>query len=161
MLHVICTRLRPGHLSVPVGDSSRRCEEIVKKSRIAPLNTIIDIIIIIIVVVIIVIIVVVVVIIINLATAHCNEVLYAGLPRISITIRERRLRFSGHCWRSRDKVVSDLLLWEPKHGKRSVGGQARTFVDLLEGVPRDCLPAVMDDRVGWRKRVMRGRLWST
>ena len=38
MLHVICTRLRPGHLSVRVGDSSRRCEEIVKKSRIAPLN---------------------------------------------------------------------------------------------------------------------------
>ena len=29
MLHVICTRLRPGHLSVRVGDSSRRCEEIV------------------------------------------------------------------------------------------------------------------------------------
>ena len=23
------------------------------------------------------------------------------------------------------------------------------------GVPRDCLPAAMDDRVGWRKRVMR------
>ena len=53
-----------------------------------------------------------------------------------------------------------MVLWEPKHGKRSVGGQARTFVDLLEadtGVPRDCLPAVMDDRVGWRKRAMRGR----
>ena len=31
MLHVICTRLRPGHLSVLVGDSSRLCEEIVKK----------------------------------------------------------------------------------------------------------------------------------
>ena len=41
MLHVICTRLRLGHLRVRVGDSSRRCEEIVKKSRIAPLNAII------------------------------------------------------------------------------------------------------------------------
>ena len=30
MLHVICTRLRPSHLSVRVGDSSRRSEEIVK-----------------------------------------------------------------------------------------------------------------------------------
>ena len=29
-----------------------------------------------------------------------NDVLYAGLPRISTTVRERRLRFSGHCWRS-------------------------------------------------------------
>ena len=30
VLHVICTRLRPGHLSVRVGDSSQRTEEIVK-----------------------------------------------------------------------------------------------------------------------------------
>ena len=34
-MHVICTRLRPGHLSVRVGDSSRRCEEIVKISNSA------------------------------------------------------------------------------------------------------------------------------
>ena len=50
-------------------------------------------------------------------------------------------------------------MWEPKHGKRSVGGQACTVVDLLEadtGVPTDCLPAAMDDRVGWRKKAMVG-----
>ena len=56
-------------------------------------------------------------------------------------------------------------MWEPKHGKRSVRGQACTFVDLLEadiGVPRDRLPAaIMDDRVGWRKRAMEDRLrWT-
>ena len=93
-----------------------------------------------------------------------NEVLYAGLPRTSATIRERRVKFSGHCWRSKNEVASDLILWEPKHDKRSVGGQARTFVDLLEadtGVPRDCLPAAMDGRVGWRKKAMGGRLRST
>ena len=85
--------------------------------------------------------------------------LYAGLPRVSTIIRERHLRFSGHCWRSRNEVVSDLVLWEPKHGKRSVGGHAHTF-DLLEvdtGVSRDCLPAAMDDRIGRRKRAMGGR----
>ena len=49
-----------------------------------------------------------------------NEVLYAGFPRISIILRERRLRFSGHCWRSKNEVVSDLVLWELKHGKMSV-----------------------------------------
>ena len=41
--------------------------------------------------------------------------------------------------------------------KKSVGGQARTFVDLLEvdiGVPKDYLPAAMDDRLRWRKTVM-------
>ena len=69
-----------------------------------------------------------------------------------------------HCWRSQNEVGSDLVLWEPKHDKRSVGGQAGTFVDLLEadtGVPRDCLPAAMDDRVGWRKTAMGDRLRST
>ena len=80
--------------------------------------------------------------------------LYAGLPRISTTVKERRLRLSSLCFRSKSEVVGDLVLWEPKHGKRNVGGQAHAFVDLLEedtGVPRDCLPAAMDDRVGWRK----------
>ena len=46
VLHVICTRLRLGHLSVRVGDSSPRSEEIVKKSQIVPFNAIIIIIII-------------------------------------------------------------------------------------------------------------------
>ena len=53
--------------------------------------------------------------------------------------------------------VFDLVLWELKHGKRSVRGQAGTFVDLLEAdtrVPKDCLLAAMDDSVGWRKRAM-------
>ena len=61
-----------------------------------------------------------------------NEVLCTGLPRVSTAITERCLRFSGHCWKSENEVVSDLVLWGPKHGKRCVGGQAPTFVDLLE-----------------------------
>ena len=52
-LHVIGARcdardfrtIVPGHLSVRVGDSSRRSAETVKKSRTAPLNAIITIII--------------------------------------------------------------------------------------------------------------------
>ena len=67
-----------------------------------------------------------------------------------------RLSFSGHYGRSKNGVYArDLVLCEQMHGKRSIGEQARTFVDLLEadtGVPRDCFPAAMDDRVGWRKR---------
>ena len=57
-----------------------------------------------------------------------SEVLYARLPRISTAISERCLRFRGHCQRSKHEVVSDLVLWEPKHGKRSVGGQASTLI---------------------------------
>ena len=35
MLHVICTPLQPGHLSVRVGDSSQPSEEIIKISNCA------------------------------------------------------------------------------------------------------------------------------
>ena len=41
IMHVTCTPLRPGNLSVRVGDGSRRSEEIVKKSRFAPFNAIV------------------------------------------------------------------------------------------------------------------------
>ena len=49
-----------------------------------------------------------------------------------------------------------MALWEPEawQKERQRTGSHINFVDLLEadtGVPRDCLPAVMDDRVGWRK----------
>ena len=65
-----------------------------------------------------------------------DEVLYAGLPRIWTTIRERRLRFNGHCRRSKNEVVSDLVLWEPKHDKRSVGGQAHILSIFWRRTPR-------------------------
>ena len=58
MLHLICTRLRPGHLSLRVGDSSRRSEETVKKSQIAPFVIIIIVIIIIIIIIITIIIII-------------------------------------------------------------------------------------------------------
>ena len=95
-----------------------------------------------------------------------NEVLYAGLPRISTTIRVRRLRFSSHCWRSKNEVDCDLVFWERKHGKRCVGGQAHTFVNLMEvdtGVHRDCLLPAMDrsNGVGWRESRSRGEGRST
>ena len=39
-----------------------------------------------------------------------NKDLYGKIPKITDTIREQRLRFSGHCWRSINEVVSDVLL---------------------------------------------------
>ena len=86
-----------------------------------------------------------------------NKVLYGKLPSITSIIEERRLRFSGHCFRSKHEVVHQLILWEPKHGSRSVGGQLRTYIDQLEsdtGIPRENLANAMEDREGWRKRVM-------
>ena len=50
-----------------------------------------------------------------------NEELYKNIPKISETIRKQRLSFAGHSWRNKDELASDLLLWNPQHGKRSRG----------------------------------------
>ena len=39
--------------------------------------------------------------------------LYGHLPPIKKTIQVRRTRHAGHCWRSRDKLIRDVLLWTP------------------------------------------------
>ncbi|XP_067028325.1 uncharacterized protein [Acropora muricata] len=48
-----------------------------------------------------------------------NAYLYGNVPCVTATIRQQRLRFTGHCWRSINELSSELLLWEPSHGKRS------------------------------------------
>ena len=40
-----------------------------------------------------------------------NQQLYAPLPLISKTIHVRRTRHAGHCWRSKDELISDVLQW--------------------------------------------------
>ena len=39
--------------------------------------------------------------------------LYGHLPPITKTIQVRRTRHAGHCWRSRDELIRDVLLWTP------------------------------------------------
>ena len=41
--------------------------------------------------------------------------LYGHLPPITKTIQVRQTRHAGHCWRSRDKLISDVLLWSPTY----------------------------------------------
>ena len=43
--------------------------------------------------------------------------LYGHLPPITKTIQVRRARHAGHCWRSKDELVSDVLLWTPTYGQ--------------------------------------------
>ena len=47
--------------------------------------------------------------------------LYGHLPPITKTIKIRRTRHAGHCWRSRDELISDVLLWTPSHGRAKAG----------------------------------------
>ena len=40
-----------------------------------------------------------------------KQQLYGHLPPITKTMKIRRTRHAGHCWRSMDKLISDVLLW--------------------------------------------------
>ena len=57
--------------------------------------------------------------------------LYGHLPPITKTIQVRRTRHAGHCWRSRDALISDVLLWTPTYGRAKAGRPARTYIQQL------------------------------
>ena len=81
-----------------------------------------------------------------------KQQLYSHLPPITKTIKIRRTRHAGYCWRSRDELLSILLLWTPSHGRAKTGRQARTYIQQFcadTGCSPEDLPEVMDDREGW------------
>ena len=82
--------------------------------------------------------------------------LYGHLPPITKTIQVRRTRHAGHCWRSKDELISDVLLWTPAYGQAKAGWPARTYIQQLcedTGCSPEDLPETMNDRVMWRERV--------
>ena len=85
-----------------------------------------------------------------------EQQLYDHLPPITKTIKIRRARHMGHCWRNRDEPVSDVLLWTPSHERAKAGRPVRTYIQQLCAdtvcSPED-LPNAMDDREEWRERV--------
>ena len=86
--------------------------------------------------------------------------LYGHLPPITKTIQVRRTRHAGHCWRSRDELISDVLLWTPTHGRAKAGRPARTYIQQLYEDTED-LPEAMNDREKCRERVRDIRATST
>ena len=72
--------------------------------------------------------------------------LYGHLPPITKTIQVR----------SRDELISDVLLWTPTHGRAKAGRPARTYIQQLcedTGCCPEDLPEMMNDREKWRERV--------
>ena len=57
--------------------------------------------------------------------------LYSHLPPITKTIQVSRTKHAGHCWRSRDELMSDVLLWTPAYGQAKAGRPARTYIQHL------------------------------
>ena len=82
--------------------------------------------------------------------------LYGHLPPITKTIQVRRTRHAGHCWRSKDELISDVLLWTPTYGQAKAGRLVRTYIQQLcedTGCNPEDLPEAMNDREKWRERV--------
>ena len=85
-----------------------------------------------------------------------KQQLYEHLPPISKTIKIRRTRHAGHCWRSRDEPLSDVLLWTPSHSRAKAERPARTYIQqrcVDTGCRPEDLPEAIDDREWWRERV--------
>ena len=83
---------------------------------------------------------------------------------LDLYVTNRRTRHAGHCWRSRDELISDVLLWTPAHGRAKAGRPARTYIQQLcedTGCCPEDLPEAMNDREKWRERARDIRATST
>ena len=72
--------------------------------------------------------------------------LYGHLPPITKTSRTRH---AGHCWGSRNELISDVPLWTPTYGRAKAGRPARTHIQQLcedTGCSPGDLPEAMNDR---------------
>ena len=82
--------------------------------------------------------------------------IYNHLPPIAKTIQARQTRHAGHYWKSRNELISDVLLWTPTYGRAKAGRPARTYIQQLcedKGFSPEDLPETMNDREKLRERV--------
>ena len=99
------------------------------------------------------------------AASNLEQVL-AATPHKTSTIRPpasyhenyqvRQARHAGHCWRSRDKLISDVLRWTPTYCRAKAGWPAWTYIQQLSedtGCSPEDLPEAMNDGEKWQERV--------
>ena len=82
-----------------------------------------------------------------------KQQLYSHLPSITTNIKVRRTRHVGHCWRSRDEVISDVLLWTPSDSRAKARRPGRTYsssVPILDVAQDTCQGQWMIGRGGER-----------
>ena len=85
-----------------------------------------------------------------------KQQLYGHRPPVTKTIQIRRTRHAGHSWRNRDKLIIDVLLWTPSHGRAKAGRPGQTYIQQLcedTGCSPEDLPEVMNYRKRWWERV--------
>ena len=97
-----------------------------------------------------------------------NKELYGNLPRVSVRLRERRLNFAGHCWRSyqtANQPVHQLLFWSVPEGTTKRGNFSSYVKVLLadyfgEKIKKKeygqsvlDVKSAMENRDSWRRHV--------
>ena len=60
--------------------------------------------------------------------------LYGHLPLITKTIQARRTRHAGHSWRSKDELISDVLLWTLHMAKQKQDDQLEHTYSSYVGI---------------------------
>ena len=68
----------------------------------------------------------------------------------------RQIRYAWHCWRTRNEVISDVLLWNPSHGQAKAGWPAWTYMQQVcedTGSSPEDLPKAMNNWERWRERL--------
>ena len=83
-----------------------------------------------------------------------KQQLFGHLTLICKTIQIRRTRHAGHCLRSKNELISNVLLWTLSYRRASVERPTWTYLQQLStGCSVEGLPEVMDDRDEWRERL--------
>ena len=80
-----------------------------------------------------------------------KQQLYGDLPPSTKTIEMRWSRYAAHCWRSRDKLINNVLLWTPSYGREKQDQPAQNYILQLwvdTGCSPEDQPEAMDDREG-------------
>ena len=81
--------------------------------------------------------------------------LYGCLPPITKSIQVTRTRHARQCWRSKEELISDVLLWTPTYGRAKAGRPGRKYIQQQcedTGCSSEDLPEAMNDREKWRER---------
>ena len=85
-----------------------------------------------------------------------KQQLYGHRPSISKITQIRRTRYAGHCWRSKDELIRDVLLWTSSTLTSKCWRPDRTYLQQLS-TNTECIledqPEAMDDRDEWRERI--------
>ena len=85
-----------------------------------------------------------------------KQELYSHLPPIMKTIHVRWTVHVGHCWRSKDELISDILLWTPSHAWAKTRRPGRNYIQQLcadTGYNLEDLQGAMDDKDRRKERV--------